>query len=117
MELGKSEEISKSLLRNSEEKNEENQTDEILIKEEDDQNTCPICIDILTVKKDSEVGILICGHSGCRSCLVDWQKIKDECPICRKTNVFEVLDSTEYQTNRIQSDVLITIADPNNFSA
>ena len=44
---------------------------------------CTICADMLKVGEEAKV--LCCGHFFHESCLVPWLKMKNSCPVCRKT--------------------------------
>jgi Ring finger domain len=45
-----------------------------------DENNCSICL----LEVEEKVFTDRCIHSFCRNCLVQWSKIKKECPICRQ---------------------------------
>ena len=44
------------------------------------QNNCPICWN--EVGK-TNVAISPCGHTFCLTCLIDWQRRSNSCPVCR----------------------------------
>lgn len=48
--------------------------------------TCPICRD----KLEEVDGVLKCGHSFHRKCLLDWIGISNTCPCCRRNAIFEI---------------------------
>lgn len=58
--------------------------------EEDDVNfvipkfDCAICLRMYIQHKPTQ---LHCGHSFCRSCIVEWAKKRVRCPVCRKYTV------------------------------
>ena len=44
-----------------------------------DEETCPVCLGPHVNKSRP-----ICGHVFCYQCLVDWSRIKLECPLCKQ---------------------------------
>jgi SNF2 family DNA or RNA helicase len=47
----------------------------------DDEDVCGICLDNI---KENDIGVTICGHLYCYSCLKAWIVKKHACPYCRK---------------------------------
>ena len=45
-----------------------------------DDNLCPIC---MSIPQKDNIFITKCNHKFCSSCISEWEKIKNTCPICR----------------------------------
>jgi E3 ubiquitin-protein ligase Topors len=64
-----------------------------------DDGICAICLDPPTNKSNPD-----CGHVFCFQCLVDWCKIKLECPTCKQRfQTFRHQNLPEYPTYLMQS--------------
>jgi hypothetical protein len=50
-------------------------------KEEDQEDTCAICMDVTS--KTKNVSVTECGHRFCTSCLLKSLQTKNACPMCR----------------------------------
>lgn len=93
--------------------NDENKEDKVKIEiDEIVKEDCPICLGEITegnVKTDNQIKcktndnkeIIVtidktCNHSFHKDCLVEWLKIKKECPLCRNKIFLYILDDVKY---------------------
>jgi len=49
---------------------------------DDNENTCPICLDVIN---NNSMSMLICGHIYCSKCINIYMKNNNKCPLCMKT--------------------------------
>ncbi|RWS01663.1 E3 ubiquitin-protein ligase Topors-like protein [Dinothrombium tinctorium] len=63
---------------------------------------CPICLERIEDKSFANR----CFHSFCKTCLVEWSKVKAECPVCRQTFdkiLYNVKAMDDYQEQVVES--------------
>jgi len=52
---------------------------------------------------------LVCGHSFCEQCILNWRKKQTNCPLCRDndtTSAFLIVNSSLAQTMQIRHELL-----------
>lgn len=48
---------------------------------------CPICIERFNIEKDNIVKLEHCNHYYHKDCIIEWLKIKINCPLCRNEQI------------------------------
>ncbi|GMT16802.1 hypothetical protein PFISCL1PPCAC_8099 [Pristionchus fissidentatus] len=70
-----------SMVKIEDEKDEkDNSMDESTSSAEEIEDPCPVC---LSTRKN-ESGIDGCAHTFCYSCITEWLKVSETCPLCKK---------------------------------
>ncbi|RWS24450.1 E3 ubiquitin-protein ligase Topors-like isoform X2, partial [Leptotrombidium deliense] len=62
---------------------------------------CPICLERIEDRAFANK----CFHSFCKTCLVEWSKVKAECPVCRQRFekiIYNVKAMDDYQEETVQ---------------
>ena len=55
------------------------------------------------------LGILECGHKYCYNCILDWSKVSNHCPLCKKKfNKVYKIDKDAYPLNIEDLDSIVT---------
>lgn len=105
-------EIEMKEIKQQEVNNEEYVKIEIYKEDEIDKEECPICLGEITegnISSDNQIKcktinnkeIIVtinrtCNHSFHKGCLVEWLKIKKECPLCRNKIILSILDDDKH---------------------
>ena len=49
----------------------------------DKTESCPICLETMEIG-GNELGSMECEHTFHKNCIIEWLKVQNICPICRK---------------------------------
>ena len=74
--------------------------------DEDEDVTCTICIGV--INDGDKVGVLPCNHLFHSSCLKEWIKRRNVCPLCQEPNIATPQNQQERRNSATQSRMLAT---------
>jgi len=66
-----------------------------------DDTQCGICLDVVVMR--GKIGP--CSHLYCFNCLLEWSKVINSCPQCKRT--FRSISKIEYKTGSLQEKVFV----------